>query len=93
MAGLVSDKEDNKALRKPEKVCSEIMTRQRQLSETDAELCQGHHGAAGDAISSSKTAFLFLFFATSLSLHCIRCIMDMPSSSYHCNPLTSQEDS
>lgn len=62
MAGLVSDKEDNKALRKPEKVCSEIMTRQRQLSETDAELCQGHHGAAGDAISSSKTAFFFFIF-------------------------------
>lgn len=90
MAGLVSDKEDNKALRKPEKVCSEIMTRQRQLSEAGAVLCQGHHGAAGDAVSSSKTAF---FFATSLSLHCICCIMDMPSSSYRCNPLTSQEDS
>lgn len=62
MAGLVSDKEDNKALRKPEKVCSEIMTRQRQLSETGAVLCQGHHGAAGDAVSSSKTAFFIFIF-------------------------------
>lgn len=70
---LISDREENKACRKCERVHSESMTRrQRQVSVISIVFAQC---CWGDVASSSEATW---FGASSLSLHHICCVMDIP---------------
>jgi len=88
---LISDREDNKACKKRESVHSESMTRRQKqvfiisvvFAPGSAQCCQG------DVDSSSEATW---FGARSLSLHHIRCVMEMPIFLYYCNSLATQED-
>lgn len=74
---LISDREDNKACKKCERVHSEsVMRRQRQVSINSIVFAPGSAQCCwGDVTSSSEATW---FGASSLSLHCICSVMDIP---------------
>lgn len=74
---LISDREDNNACKKCERVHSEsMMRRQRQVSIITVVFAPGSAQCCwGDVASSSEATW---FGASSLSLHRICCVMDIP---------------